>query len=110
MDDKYQEALSAILSIDPVPYPVYQRQEPVWVQLRRILPRETVEALVECPDDSVRCRIENGVRLGDRRRYVDSLWNMIQHLNDDHKWTRERIADWLDSLDLDLEFQIPEDE
>lgn len=23
---------------------------------------------------------------------------MIQHLNDDHRWTRERIADWLDQL------------
>ena len=22
----------------------------------------------------------------------------VQHLNDDHRWTRERIADWLDTL------------
>jgi hypothetical protein len=24
--------------------------------------------------------------------------NMVVHLNDDHRWTRERIADWLDTL------------
>ena len=23
------------------------------------------------------------------------------HLNDQHRWTRERIADWLDTLDVD---------
>jgi len=28
----------------------------------------------------------------------------IQHLNDEHKWTREAIADWLDTLDVDLTF------
>jgi hypothetical protein len=26
-----------------------------------------------------------------------SLLNMIWHLNDDHQWTREQIADWLES-------------
>jgi hypothetical protein len=33
-----------------------------------------------------------------------SLMNLIQHLNDTHKWTREAIADWLESLDEDLSF------
>lgn len=46
-----------------------------------------------------------------------SIWNLIQHLNDDHHpkkkinglrrkdiWTRERIADWLDEVDADLAF------
>lgn len=45
------------------------------------------------------------------------IWNVIQHLNDDHHpkkkinglrrkdiWTRERIADWLDEVDADLAF------
>lgn len=45
------------------------------------------------------------------------IWNVIQHLNDDHhpekrvrglrvkdRWTRERIADWLDEVDADLVF------
>lgn len=40
-----------------------------------------------------------------------TVWDMIQHLNDEHhpaksvredKWSRERIADWLETLDADL--------
>lgn len=34
-----------------------------------------------------------------------TLSSIIVILNDRHKWTREQIADWLDSLDLDLEFK-----
>lgn len=42
-----------------------------------------------------------------------TLWNMIQHLNDHHKWTREgEIADWLDKLHddgkVDLSFKTPD--
>lgn len=33
----------------------------------------------------------------------------IIHLNDHHKWTRERIADWLETLDHDLTFKTPEE-
>jgi hypothetical protein len=33
--------------------------------------------------------------------------NAIIHLNDAEKWTRERIADWLDTLDLNLRFPDP---
>lgn len=29
---------------------------------------------------------------------------LVAHLNDRHQWTREEIADWLDTLDLDLSF------
>lgn len=36
-----------------------------------------------------------------------SLVNVVMHLNDDHKWTREQIADWLDTLDLNLRFPTP---
>lgn len=36
------------------------------------------------------------------------LQNIIIHLNDSHEWTREQIADWLDTLDLDLAFPVPE--
>lgn len=39
----------------------------------------------------------------------ESLWSLVQHLNDTHKWTRERIADWLDGLHdeglVNLEFE-----
>lgn len=34
-----------------------------------------------------------------------TLKEQIIHLNDHHKYTRERIADWLDSLDVDLTLQ-----
>lgn len=42
-----------------------------------------------------------------------TLWNMIQHLNDHHEWTREgQIADWLDKLHddgmVDLSFKTPD--
>lgn len=40
---------------------------------------------------------------------------IIMHLNDAHRWTREAIADWLDSVDcpengIDLAFKVPEKE
>ena len=31
-------------------------------------------------------------------RYPTILWNLI-HLNDDHRWTRERIADWVETIE-----------
>lgn len=34
-----------------------------------------------------------------------SLSDLIIHLNDTHRWSREAIADWLESLDLDLELR-----
>lgn len=39
---------------------------------------------------------------------VDLLEEVIIHLNDRHKWSREQIADWLDSLDVDLAFPVPD--
>lgn len=33
---------------------------------------------------------------------------VVIHLNDHHRWTREKIADWLDTLDVDLSFKTPE--
>jgi len=34
-----------------------------------------------------------------------TLDRMIIHLNDEHRWTREEVADWLESLDIDLEMK-----
>lgn len=31
-----------------------------------------------------------------------TISSLIPHINDTHKWSREAIADWLDSLDVDL--------
>ena len=36
---------------------------------------------------------------------MERLWHTIQHLNDHHKKSREEIADWLESLDIDLEIK-----
>lgn len=35
------------------------------------------------------------------------LRDTIIHLNDEHKWPRESIAEWLDTLDHDLRFKVP---
>jgi len=32
----------------------------------------------------------------------------IINLNDHHKWTREQVADWLETLDVDLRFKSPD--
>lgn len=32
----------------------------------------------------------------------DPIYTLIQHLNDYHQWKREKIADWLETLDVDL--------
>jgi hypothetical protein len=36
----------------------------------------------------------------------NTLERVIISLNDQHKWTREQIADWLDTLDIDLTFRV----
>lgn len=38
----------------------------------------------------------------------DILWETVQHMNDEHEWSREKIADWLETLDVDITFQIGE--
>jgi hypothetical protein len=40
----------------------------------------------------------------------DSIYALIVHLNDYCKWSRDQIADWLESLDVDLTFKVPEKE
>lgn len=39
-----------------------------------------------------------------------TIANFIVHLNDIHKWPREKIADWLDTLDVDLSVPIPKED
>lgn len=46
---------------------------------------------VACPQD--RCSSNYGIM------------DAVMHLNDRHKWKREDIADWLDTLDADLRLQ-----
>lgn len=39
--------------------------------------------------------------------YTAPIENRVQHLNDTHHWTREAVADWLETLDVDLAFPVP---
>lgn len=48
------------------------------------------------------CPAYNKVRTDAPCNNRGSIYMLIQHLNDHHAWTREVIADWLDSLDIDL--------
>lgn len=42
----------------------------------------------------------------------EDLWISVIHLNDEHRWSREAIADWLESVaeehGLDLAFPVPD--
>lgn len=31
--------------------------------------------------------------------YPENVFNLISHLNDTHRWTRERIADWVEAIE-----------
>lgn len=37
------------------------------------------------------------------------LVDVIVHLNDHHQWSREAVADWLETKDWDLQFVTPEE-
>lgn len=41
-------------------------------------------------------------QLGSTKFWVTSIQQGIIHLNDQHKWKREQIADWLESQDVDI--------
>lgn len=41
---------------------------------------------------------------GHFNRTYPPLSTVILHLNDTERWSREQIADWLETLDLDLSF------
>lgn len=45
---------------------------------------------------------------GETKPVTGQIRNIIMHLNDVHKWKRESIADWLETLDVDLAFKTPE--
>jgi hypothetical protein len=50
-----------------------------------------------CPDDVCQKHGKRyGVDYGHERRPLEQ----ITHLNDRHRWSRERIADWLESQGL----------
>lgn len=40
--------------------------------------------------------------------HMDDLESVIISLNDEEQWTREQIADWLETLDIDIRFKPKE--
>lgn len=42
-------------------------------------------------------------------KHTDKLQHVIINLNDKQRWTREQIADWLETLDIDLRFKTGEE-
>lgn len=68
----------------------------------------------ELPGVEVRVKSPCDKPCGDSGK-VKTIYKIIVHLNDVHKWPRERVADWLDSVDdpeqgIDLAFNMPEKE
>lgn len=54
-------------------------------------------AMVRCPGKDV---------IGNRCQEAFAIIFMIPHINDTHKWTREAIADWLETLPSDIDLTI----
>lgn len=52
----------------------------------RLCTHEVAEFPPGCSDE---CRWSHPFRMGD----------LIVHLNDDHRWTREQIADWVETIE-----------
>lgn len=87
-----KSAIDWMVSADSSPY-IKQDDTPL-SKLKDSLPG--LRVIMGCP-----------VKLCSRKTNV---WYLIVHLNDTHKWKREQIADWLDTLDVDLSFKVEEDE
>lgn len=71
------------------------RRQEVYDKLTRV--KEAVPAIdshkAQCPHDEC-----------DRA----SIFHLVILLNDTHEWSRREIADWLETLDADLTFPMPE--
>lgn len=72
------------------------KPDPGFSSLANLLPG--INEIVKCPCECE--RFENG---------LGKIKEIIIHLNDSHKWTREAIADFLDTLDVDLNFKTPKE-
>jgi hypothetical protein len=52
---------------------------------------------IDCPEVRV-CPVRSNCELLDTVIPRNHLFSLVVHLNDDHRWSRERIADYLDTL------------
>lgn len=76
----------------PQVYSGFSSGHPTLDALLRLCPG-LQDASADCPE----CHLTGVVPLG----------NLIPHVNDKHQWTRERIADWLETLPFDLSIKPP---
>jgi predicted nucleic-acid-binding protein len=41
-------------------------------------------------------------------QFAKSLEHIVWHLNDKHKWTREQIAEWVETIEAQQEAKVAE--
>lgn len=85
----------SLLTVQKIIGQVEQQQQGGVSDLAKALPG--VNTKVKCPA----CNKKGTVSEFSER----TVWGQVQHLNDNHKWSRNAIADWTESLDVDLEFK-----
>jgi hypothetical protein len=90
---------------DPTPlnYPSQNTFVPASKSVSKKNPKDDLEALIPGMSLVVRCPANKRPVLHCDKSGVIG-WLVI-HLNDSHKWSFDRIAHWLESLDVDLTFQ-----
>lgn len=55
------------------------------------------------------CLCPYQIQLQEEVRVPYPVIQLIVHLNDDHHWTFDQIADWVDSLDIKVKAEISEE-
>lgn len=99
-------------------YAASSDEDEVVVEIRQSIPG-LKGARVWCPCERERCVYKSRlVRLScgtivsehsDEFKRKGDVFGVVMHLNDGVKWSREQIADWLDTLDFDIRFQVDDD-
>jgi hypothetical protein len=69
--------------------------------------RGLVNKRVRCPAKHTKCDFCHWGELCVECANSQSLALTIEHLNDDHKWTRERIADFVEQIENQQQQSIP---
>ena len=79
----------------------YAQSEPVVKHSFGSQTNSVLEKLLPGMRDTATCPACKG---GDA--HTNPITSMVIHLNDSKRWTREAIADWLETLDADLRFPV----
>jgi hypothetical protein len=79
--------------------PTQSAASATWNMLKKLFPG-VVDSSVTCP---AKCSREVNVGGGEEIKiHKSDIYSMIQHLNDEHTWSREQIADWLETTDANI--------